>query len=166
MHLLSLYKVFCPELVTLSIPSRIRVCTHFVTFMPFYKPVSSSICEMVMKVTTFFPHRAALKTTFPPGNLHLRLCRRVMVSRFHPASVQLSPLKRRASQEKGYVRGSSSQSLLFLLGFFHLWCSHPTYGEALVPGQWTSTGDSFIYNLILREVLFWCQCSFPHKHSL
>lgn len=27
LHLLSLYKVFCPELVTLSIPSRMKVCT-------------------------------------------------------------------------------------------------------------------------------------------
>lgn len=33
LHLLSLYKVFCPELVTLSIPSRMRVCTWIVQLM-------------------------------------------------------------------------------------------------------------------------------------
>lgn len=28
LHLLSLYKVFCPELVTLSVPSKMKVCIH------------------------------------------------------------------------------------------------------------------------------------------
>uniref|UniRef100_A0A674PKI4 Centromere protein I n=1 Tax=Takifugu rubripes TaxID=31033 RepID=A0A674PKI4_TAKRU len=50
LHLLSLYKVFCPELVTLSIPSRMRVCTrklHQMHILPAcYRMNQSSVCSL------------------------------------------------------------------------------------------------------------------------
>ena len=102
LHLLSLYKVFSPELVTLSIPSRMRVCTCIVKLLLF-----SHRMILTSKTSIFFclvlSYRVGLRTTFPPGSRRWLRSKRGRVRRLHPASAWPSRSKIRPALGKGYV---------------------------------------------------------------
>lgn len=165
LNLLSLYKVFCPELVTLSIPSRMRVCTltvyTHVLYILLYIDHHPKSREVIL--CFLLSHRVGLGTTILLGNQRWLLSRRETVPKLPPASARPSQLKTRSTLGKGYGSLFKLSDALLTL-YLCLCCSFASQFFVLNVEVWfqkvmTNTSSvqyTFVIHLFDIISLFYC----------